>query len=390
MIIDSSNLNAFAAPGGIIGVNTGLFFNANNEAQFAAVMAHELAHLSQRHYARNVEEAQRKSIPTAAAIIASVVLMATAGSDAGIAALSTTIAGVQSSSLRFSRQFEREADNLGIITLSKAGFDPNAMPEIFEEMNKSSRYQSRPPEFLLTHPVTDNRIADSKARAAQMPAKGTKGSVDYQLVRMRLFALSAQNPAAFAKQLQSELKDGYTSAPDVTRYGLALASYLSKDYDTAEKELNTLLEKHPNSLYMIMAKARLESAQGKHKEALTRIDRALEVYLDSYPLLNTKSEIQTESKDFAGARDTLQSLSRSRPTDPDIWYYLAEAQGQAGDILGLHQSRAEFYFLSGNLDDAIKHLQYAKKLAGNNYALSARIEKKLSDVYAYRRKLKNG
>ncbi|MET4693792.1 putative Zn-dependent protease [Endozoicomonas sp. NE40] len=389
MIIDSSALNAFAAPGGIIGVNTGLFFNANNEAQFAAVMAHELAHLSQRHYARNVEEAQRKSIPTAAAIIASVVLMATAGSDAGVAALSSTIAGIQSSSLRFSRQFEREADNLGIITLSRAGFDPNAMPEIFEEMNRSSRYQSRPPEFLLTHPVTDNRIADSRARAAQMPSGGTKGSVDYQLVRMRLFALSAENPAAFAKQLQNELQDGYTSAPDVTRYGLALASYLSKDYATAEKALNTLLEKHPNNLYMIMAKARLESAQGKHKEALARIDRALKVYLDNYPLMFTKAELQTESKDFTGARDTLQALSRSRPDDPDIWYYLAEAQGQAGDILGLHQSRAEFFFLSGNLDDAIKHLQYAKKLAGNNYALTARIEKKLSDVYAYRNKLKN-
>lgn len=389
MIIDSPNLNAFAAPGGIIGVNTGLFFNASNEAQFAAVMAHELAHLSQRHYARNVEEAKRKSIPTAAAIIASVVLMATAGSDAGVAALSSTIAGVQSSNLRFSRHFEREADNLGIIILSKAGFDPNAMPEIFEEMNRSSRFQSRPPEFLLTHPVTDSRIADSRARAVQMPAKGTKGSVDYQLVRIRLFALSAENPAAFAKQLQNELSDGYTSAPDVTRYGLALASYLSKDYATAEKALNTLLEKHPNNLYIIMAKARLESAQGKHKEALARIDRALKVYLDNYPLMFTKAELQTESKDFAGARDTLQSLSRSRPDDPDIWYYLAEAQGQADDILGLHQSRAEFFFLSGNLDDAIKHLQYAKKLAGNNYALTARIEKKLNDVYAYRNKLKN-
>ena len=389
MIIDSPVLNAFAAPGGIIGVNTGLFFNASNEARFAAVMAHELAHLSQRHYARNVEEAKRKSLPTAAAIIASVILMATAGSDAGVAALSTTIAGVQSSNLRFSRQFEREADNLGIIILSRAGFDPDAMPEVFEEMNKASRYQSRPPEFLLTHPVTDNRIADSRARAAQMPSRSNKGGLDYQFVRMRLFALDARTPAHFAGQMRKELESGQTTTPDVTRYGLAIASYLSKDYGTAEKELKTLQQQYPDNLYIIMAQARLESAMGKHGQGLKRIDRALDIYLNNFPLLYTKAEIQNNLKDFAGARDTLTALSRRRPDDPDIWYYLAEAQGQAGDILGLHQSRAEFFFLSGNLDDAIKHLQYARALAAKNYALTAKIDKKLKDIEAYRQKLNN-
>ncbi|WP_062270356.1 M48 family metalloprotease [Endozoicomonas arenosclerae] len=389
LVIDSANLNAFAAPGGIIGVNSGLFFNADTEAQFAAVLAHELAHLSQRHYARNVEDAKNKSLPTAAAILASVILMATAGGDAGAAALSTTVAGIQSSRLRFSRQFEREADNIGIQTLAKAGFDPQAMPEIFENMNKSSRYQSRPPEFLLTHPVTDNRISDSRARAAQLPSNGSQGSLDYQLTRMRLFVLSAEDPAKYARQLKKELESGHTSSEDITRYGLALASLEARDYKTSESELSTLLKKHPRNLHLIMAQARLESATGKTDEALKRLDAALSIHLNNYPLIATKADILIQDKRFKEARDLLLNLSRSRPDDPDIWYELAEVQGQADDILGLHQARAEYFFLTGNLDDAIRHLQFARKMVGDNYALRAKIDKKLNDIFKYRQKLEN-
>ena len=283
MLIDSPVLNAFAAPGGIIGVNSGLFFNAETEAQFAAVLAHELAHLSQRHYARNVEDTKNKSIPTAAAIIASVILMATAGGDAGAAALTSTVAGIQSSRLRFSRQFEREADNLGIQTLAAAGFEPAAMPEVFEQMNRASRYHSRPPEFLLTHPVTDNRIADSRARASQMPTKGSKGSLIYQLIRTRLSVLSAENPATLIKQFTRDLDSGHTSAPDVTRYGLALASYRARDYKTAGQELSALLKKYPKNLYLAMAMARLEGVTGRMPQAIKRIDEALTIHLDNYP-----------------------------------------------------------------------------------------------------------
>ncbi|MGI9274495.1 MAG: M48 family metalloprotease [Endozoicomonas sp.] len=390
MIIDSPMLNAFAAPGGIIGVNSGLFYHAESEAQFAAVMAHELAHLSQRHYARNVEDAKNKSLPTAAAIIASVILMATAGGDAGAAALTSTVAGIQSSRLRFSRQFEREADNLGIQTLAQAGFDPTAMPEIFEQMNRASRYHSRPPEFLLTHPVTDNRISDSRARAAQMPSKGSKGSINYQLIRMRLSVLSSDNPARLAQQFTRELDSGHTAAPDVTRYGLALASYLTRDYKTAEKELSDLLKKHPNNLYLVMAMARLEGATGKMNQAIKRLDSSLSIHLNNYPLMSTKAELLIANREFEEARAVLHSLSRSRPNDPDIWYELAEVQGQSNDILGLHQSRSEFFFLTGNLDDAIRHLEYARKMVGDNYALRAKIDKKLADIRNYRQKLKDG
>ena len=390
MVIDSANLNAFAAPGGIIGVNAGLFFHADSEGQFAAVLAHELAHLSQRHYARNVEDARNKRLPTAAAILASVILMAAGGGDAGVAALSTTVAGIQSSQLRFSRQFEREADNIGIQTLARAGFDPQSMPEIFENMNKSSRYQSRPPEFLLTHPVTDNRIADSKARAAQLPRKGRSDSLDYQFTRMRLLVLSANDPSQYALQLQKELDTGHSSSPDISRYGLALADYLSRKYAQAEKALTPLLKKHPENLSLIITQAQIENKTDRSEQALKRINKALDIHISYFPLLAEKAKILATMKQYQQAEAVLLKLSRQRSDDPDIWYELAEVQGQAKDILGLHQSRAEFYFLTGNLDDAIQHLEYAYEMARDNYSLKAKIESKLIEIRKYQDKLQKG
>ncbi|MFK0572979.1 M48 family metalloprotease [Endozoicomonas sp.] len=396
LVINSSVLNAFAAPGGIVGVNTGLFLNAETEAQFAAVLAHELAHLSQRHYARNVEEARNQSIPTAAAILGSILIMATVGGDAGAAALTSTVAGMQSSQLRFSRQFEREADNLGITTLAKAGFDPQAMPEIFEQMNKSSRYGSRPPEFLLTHPVTENRIADSRARADQMSAQKLttgQGSLNYHFMRMRAAVLNSNNHHEMARQLSKELNSGLTSGSKIksasTRYGLVLTSMQTRDFKEAEHQMKLLMQKYPDNPHLIMTQATLEAEAGKAKQGLARIDQALSINPDSYPLLATRAEILLKQQNYIEARNELLKLSRLRPDDPDIWFELAEVQGLADDIVGLHQSRAEYFFLNGNTDDAIKHLEYAVKMAGDNFSLKSKLQQKLTNMQNYRQKIRN-
>ncbi|MDP0588914.1 MAG: M48 family metalloprotease [Candidatus Endonucleobacter bathymodioli] len=387
LLINETTLNAFAAPGGIIGVNIGLFIQAKTEAQFAAVLAHELAHLSQRHYARNVKEAQNKTIPTAAAIIASIILMAAGGGNAGAAALTSTMAGLHSSRLSFSRQYEQEADNIGIKTLARAGFDPYAMPDIFEQMSKANRYSSHPPEFLSTHPVTANRISDSRARADQIKNKGSKGSHTYQLMRMRTIFFSTSNTHYLLTKLNLELKSKHTGLPDVSRYGIALAAIKTRDYDLAKKQLSILLQKEPNNLYYITTKAKLDAKSGNSSTALKQINKLLETHLNYYPLLIAKTEILTQQKNHKEARNILLQLSHMRPEDPDIWYILAEVQGQADDILGLHLARAEFFFLTGSLDDAIKHIQYAQKLTGKNFILKAKLNKKLTDIHNYRKKI---
>lgn len=391
LVIDSPQLNAFAAPGGIVGVNTGLFLHAETEAQFAAVLAHELAHLSQRHYARNVEDARNKTIPTAAAILGSIILMATARGDVGAAALTSTVAGIQSARLRFSRQFEREADNLGIQTLERAGFDPQAMPDVFEQMNKASRYGSRPPEFLLTHPVTENRISDSRARADQLSAqklKTSKGSLDYQFMRMRAVIYSSDNPNELTRQLKKELDSGLTGSTVVTRYGLVMAYMQTREYQKAQQEMALLKKALADNLYVIMLQAELEGDTGHFNAGLKRLDAALATNPGNFPLQATRTHLLVQKKAYQQAKNELASLSRSRPEDPDIWYELAEVQGLANDILGLHQSRAEYFFLTGNIDDAIKHLQYARTMAEDNFALKTKLDKKLADMYSYRQKLK--
>ena len=393
LIIESPVLNAFAAPGGIIGVNTGLFLYAETEAQFAAVLAHELAHLSQRHYARNVEEARNQSIPTAAALLGSILIMATAGGDAGAAALTSTVAGLQSARLRFSRQFEREADNLGITTLTRAGFDPHSMPAIFEQMNKASRYGSRPPEFLLTHPVTENRISDSRARADQIASgithRGNVDSLNYQLMRMRAAFDTSDNAHEMARQLSKEIKTAGNNASTANRYGLALASLKIRDFATAKNQTDWLLQQHPNNRNVALLNIALEAATGKTTEALKRIDQLLSIHPDSYPLQAAKADVLMKQQSYQEARQVLIALSRQRPEDPDIWFDLAEVQGLAEDIIGLHQSRAEYFFLNGNMDDATKHLEYAMKMAGDNYALKSKIRQKLSDIQNYRKRQRN-
>ena len=170
ILVDSPHLNAFAAPGGVVGINTGLFFYAHTEEEFASVVAHELAHLSQRHYARGVEAAQRQSLPTMAALLGSIILAATGAGDLGMAALSSTMAGAQSSQLAFSRTNEQEADHIGILTMARAGMDPRGMATLFERMSKLDGTGPQY-EFLRTHPLSRNRVADAKSPSRTVPGK---------------------------------------------------------------------------------------------------------------------------------------------------------------------------------------------------------------------------
>ena len=214
VLLDSPQLNAFAAPGGIIGVNGGLFLHAQTEAEYASVLAHELAHLSQRHFARGLEAQKRMQLPLMAAMLAGVVAAAAGAGDAGIAAIISTQAAAIQSQRRFSRQNEQEADRIGIINLERAGYDPRAMPEMFGRLMRQYRYDQKPPEFLLTHPVTESRIADTKNRAEQYPDTGVEDSLRYQLLRARVELKFESTPGVSAKRFRAMLADeasGYTS-----------------------------------------------------------------------------------------------------------------------------------------------------------------------------------
>ena len=221
ILINSPQLNAFAAPGGIIGVNGGLFLNAQTEGEYASVLAHELAHLSQRHFARGVEAQQRMQVPMMAALLAGIVIAAAGAGDAGIATIAGTQAAAIQEQRRFSRQNEQEADRIGILNLEKAGYDPRSMPTMFERLMRQYRFDAKPPEFLLTHPVTESRIADTRNRAEQARQGGTEDSLRYQLIRARVQLTYEESPGLAAKRFRAQLDENPKN--DIARYGLAIA-----------------------------------------------------------------------------------------------------------------------------------------------------------------------
>jgi beta-barrel assembly-enhancing protease len=221
VLIDSPEINAFAAPGGVVGINLGLLLSAHDIHEYSSVVAHELAHLSQRHFARGVEEQRAQTLPTLASLIAAILVGAVGGGDAGIAAISAAQAAAQQNQLRYSRTREQEADRIGMNTLVQAGMDPNGMSRMFERMQQAYRFTRRPPEFLLTHPLSESRVADARQQAQRVPAQPYDDSLDYALMRTRAMVHYAESPQTAVRQFEKAVRDDPESA--AARYGLALA-----------------------------------------------------------------------------------------------------------------------------------------------------------------------
>ena len=372
VLLNSPQINAFAAPGGIIGVNGGLFLYAQTEAEYASVLAHELAHLSQRHFARGIEAQQRMQVPVMAAMLAGIVAAAAGAGDAGIATIMGAQAAAIQNQLSFSRQNEQEADRIGLLNLERAGYDPRAMPSMFERLMRQYRYDSRPPEFLLTHPVTESRIADTRNRAEQWPDKGVEDTLDYQLMRARTQLMFEETPGIAAKRFRDMLTNA--SGLDAARYGLALAQTKAGRFDEARKELSTLLAKAPDKLIYNLAMIELDTATNHLDSASQRIEHLHELYPGSYPLEQARIDLLLKRQKTQQAEAALEQLLKQRNRDPDIWYQVAEVRGMTHNIIGLHQARAEFFALVGDYDQALEQLDLAKRRASSNFPLASRID----------------
>jgi len=371
VLLRSPQLNAFAAPGGIIGVNGGLFIHAQTEAEYASVMAHELAHLSQRHFARGLEAQKRMQLPLMAAMLAGVVAAAAGAGDAGIAAIVSTQAAAIQAQRRFSRQNEQEADRIGIVNLERAGYDPRAMPDMFGRLMRQYRYDQKPPEFLLTHPVSESRIADTRNRAEQYPQGGIQDSLRYQLMRARVDLQFESTPGLSAKRFRAMLEED--ESLDSARYGLALAQIRSAQLQEAAATLQPLLLKAPNEITYNLAQVELDITANRMGEAQKRIKQLLELYPDSYPVRQAHIDLLIKQSRLQEAEHELDRLVGARPRDPDVWYQVSEVRGLSGNILGLHQARAEFFALVGDYTQAIEQLDFAKNRS-STFQTSARID----------------
>lgn len=385
VLLNSPQINAFAAPGGIIGVNGGLLLHAQTEAEYASVMAHELAHLSQRHFARGIEAQKRLQVPVMAAMLAGIVAAAAGAGDAGIA----TIMGAQAAAIqeqrRFSRQNEQEADRIGLLNLQRAGFDPRAMPSMFERLMRQYRYDSRPPEFLLTHPLSESRVADTRNRAEQYPAEGVADSLRYQLMRARTQLIFEETPGIATKRFRAMLDSN--PQQDAARYGLAIAQIKAGRLNEARKALDELLSGAPDEIVYNLAMIDLDVTANRLDAAAQRIERLRPLHPQSYPLEQSRIDLLLKQNRTKEAEAALDQLLTQRSNDPDVWYQVAEVRGLTRNIIGLHQARAEFFALVGDYDQALEQLDLAKRRASSNFPLASRIDARQQELAEEKRAL---
>lgn len=389
VIVNNEVLNAFAVPGGVVGVHDGLLAYAQSEDELATVLAHELAHLSQRHFSRGVEQQKRQTPLALAGMLAGLLLIATTGGDAGMAAITASQAASMQSQLRFSRGNEQEADRIGMLTMIAAGMDPHAAPAMFERMLKATRYSGHNvPEFLLSHPVTENRISDTRNRARRYSKTMGTDNIEFHLMRARVRVLQEDSPQIAIQRFRTALS-GDTAFPEAERYGLVLALTESRQLKEARRELQPLLATNPESIAYIIAEAEIDIAEDRAEQAANKLAAKLKLAPNNYPLSMTYAEALLKSRKAHIAEEVLVSLSKSKAKEPAVWYQLAETQGLAGNIPGLHQSRAEYYILNGVMDNASQQLQYALKLTENNFAETETIKQRLIDIEKMKQVMEN-
>lgn len=379
LVIQDKNLNAFAAPGGIVGVNTGTFLIAQTESQLASILAHELAHLSQRHFIRTQQKQAKANMAGLVGLVGGIILGATVGPDAGMAAISATQAGVLDARLRFSRDMEQEADRIGMETLVTAGYPASAMPEMFEVMQSNARFRTKPPEFLLTHPLTENRIADSRSRAERYPKRPPSADVEFQIAKARAILEIEESPQFAVKRFSEELK-GTTLSSLTARYGLLMALIHSNQPERAQAVLVELQKDYPNLHPLMVAQADIAAKQNQPGQAVEILQNALKTNPNNQLFTIRLAELLMENSRYADCEKLLVNYVKVKPKNAYSWYLLAEVHGLAGHILDVHKARAEYFILHGIYDKAEIQLRNALKLVGNDFQGRARIEQRLIDV----------
>jgi predicted Zn-dependent protease len=380
VVVNNPTINAFAVPGGVIGIHTGIFTYADNEDQLSSIIAHEIAHLSQRHFARSMEAQRSASAITLAGLLATVIVSSQADTDAAIATLTTAQAISADQQLRFSRSNEQEADRQGIKILTKAGRDPGASADMLNNMLALSRYKgNRPPEFLLTHPVTERRVADTRARTISAKTRHYPESSDYFIMQARA-AVIMQNDAKYSVSYFKQKLDANRLQKKAAKYGLALAYSKLGDYKKTSQILTSLLSQDPLNRLLVYSDIENDLLAKNYKSALNKLDYQLKLNRKNYPLQSLLAETLWQSKQYKESARVLSKLSNQRKEDPAIWYKLAEVRGLAGDISGVHKARAEYFILIGAFERAKKQLTLAAKLLAYDFKQLSVIKQRVIDI----------
>jgi len=380
-LVNAPSINAFAAPGGYIGIHTGLVLATQSESELASVIAHEIAHITQRHLPRAFEQASKLSLPTAAALIAALIL-GQGSSQVMEAALATALAGTYQSQINFTRDNEKEADRIGMQLLTDSGFDPQGMPQFFSRLQQAYRfYENNLPEFLRTHPVTLSRISDSKNRAAQHPPFKGKTLTNYDFFQARLRILSNPSSSNNVNYFKAKIKNQDDSKSLAARYGYTLALTQSGKLKKALTEAQSLVYYDEENISFILAKTQVLLLQTKYQTAIKQLQKALLLYPKHNALTFRYGEVLIKNKNYEEARRVLQSQLHYTKKAPNLHKLYAQAASEAGYPAGSHQALSEYYYLIGETSTAIQQLQLALNLIKKkNFYQSVRINARIREL----------
>ena len=377
-VVIDSNINAFAGPGGYIGVNSGLIQLTEAESELASVMAHEIAHVTQRHLYRSIEKASKLSIPTVAATLAAV-LIGTQSPSMGQAALMAVQAGNIQFQIDFTREHEKEADRVGMQTLSLSNYDPRSMPTFFERLQQSTRYYGKGvPEFLRTHPMSENRVADTRGRAEAYPYRQYPDTIGYLLAKTKLAVLTETDKRINIQHFSALEQQGTQIQRAIARYGLGLVELESLRFDTASKIFQQLNEQYPEQPQYLSALARTASEAKQYDKAHALFAKAVRKFPNNNAIKIEFTRSLMKSGQPQQAKEMLLSLSDSQKNQPFYYEILAQLFAELKQPGESHRYTAEYYYAVGQTEEAITQIRLGKQVDNLSYQLLAILNDRLN------------
>jgi predicted Zn-dependent protease len=383
--VRDSSINAFALPGGFIGVNAGLVTATKSEAELAGVIAHEIAHVTQRHIARSIQNAGRANMASLAGMLAAILIGATTGipGDAVLGGVTAAQGLAAQSQINFTRANEAEADRVGIGILASAGFDPVGMPEFFNTLQQRSGGGGRNiPAILLTHPVTSERIAETRDRASRMARPRTPDSTGYALIRDRLEIETLASDAE-ARNLFANAKSADYPSTDGEQYGRALVLVRTGAAAEAIPMLQALRDRRPDVTLYHTALGQAQLAAGLVDESLATLENAMRLFPRNVPVTIRYAETLMRAGNPRRAHVVLLDLFNNVAPTAEQARLTAIAANAAGDIADSYYYMSEYHVISGDLALAINQLRLAQAVPGINAVQRERFDARIRELQEY-------
>jgi len=377
--IRENTVNAFAMFGGFIGVNTGTILTAQSESELAGVLAHEIAHVTQNHLARQIAKEKQNTVPSLVAMAVGI-LAARSNTSVAAGAITSAQAGLVQAQLAYTRDFEREADRMGYQSLEKAGFDVRAMSDFFERLQKAGHlYENNAPVYLRSHPLTVERLSDMQNRAQESSYRQVVSSLDYHLVRAKLRAQAGQPREAVADFERMIQEKKYASLA-AAQYGLAFAKLRARDVEGARRASEGLRAQTESSPLIagLLADISIQSndnpaAQEFYRAALVRFPLAKS-------LVYGYAETLYAGRAYPQALTFIEGQLQRDNTDYKLHGLQAKTYAAMDKRLQQHRAQAEYYLLQGQLGQAVEQLQFAQQAGDGNFYEQSAVDARLREL----------